>query len=431
MLNSENTTEIHGDPISFPPDRGDSVSIGLSLYGEIPPIAIPEDDQKEILQKSTIAHPAPVFIFPVLSNQRKKKQYKGLRREILSEIGDVLDDEQDDVLNQIDDEAWKQQLNKFTGLDYSMIVSGGGHAGIIDKSGKLWMWGRNDEGQLGIGTTSEIEKPQLVDKLIGRRFISLSMGYSHTVAVTDDGEVFSWGRGHEGQLGAESHLQENIPKQMNFFERKRVIGCFCMHSTTYLITEDCEQMHKIMRENMNRNDEYMKNEKEQEQNKQNDDESDDNLILQSKDDEFEDDDENKEIMKQERKARKIIRESDKKIKEQQRLESEIVNKRQKDKQRKGIQDQQLNDEVIDEGCECFITEGIVNTTLLYTKGSQNLINQGEIEMKRFETKTEVRVALDKILQFFQENKPSHFSSLQVETAKNCIAEMQDSLIFEG
>ena len=41
----------------------------------------------------------------------------------------------------------------------------------------------------------------MVDALRGRRLLDLSCGTGHTLAVLDDGDVYAWGRGNDGQLG--------------------------------------------------------------------------------------------------------------------------------------------------------------------------------------------------------------------------------------
>ena len=81
----------------------------------------------------------------------------------------------------------------------------------IYDNGSLYCWGRNDHGQLGLGSTSGREDaPQFVDFGTGRTVASLGMGSSgaegwepnsHTCAVLDNGSLMCWGANGDGQLG--------------------------------------------------------------------------------------------------------------------------------------------------------------------------------------------------------------------------------------
>lgn len=66
-----------------------------------------------------------------------------------------------------------------------------------------WCWGDNLWGQLGIGSYDEYEEPVLVRGLPtdGRRVTQVNAGGEFACAVLDDGSVWCWGRNGEGQLG--------------------------------------------------------------------------------------------------------------------------------------------------------------------------------------------------------------------------------------
>ena len=81
----------------------------------------------------------------------------------------------------------------------------------IYDNGSLYCWGRNDNGQLGLGYTSGREEtPQYVDLGSGRTISFLAIGDSgaegwtdnaHSCAVLDNGELVCWGANDDGQLG--------------------------------------------------------------------------------------------------------------------------------------------------------------------------------------------------------------------------------------
>ena len=69
--------------------------------------------------------------------------------------------------------------------------------------GDVYAWGANDFGQLGIGSIikTSTNTPQLVPVLRNKQIAWLSAGSEHALAVSDAGLVYSWGRDNHGQLG--------------------------------------------------------------------------------------------------------------------------------------------------------------------------------------------------------------------------------------
>ena len=90
------------------------------------------------------------------------------------------------------------------------IAAGNSHTGAL-KEGRLYSWGRNNSGQSGIGiATSRVldnalnpqhpNTPTLVNTA-QTKFASLSFNQNHSLAIAEDGRVYSWGDDRFGQLG--------------------------------------------------------------------------------------------------------------------------------------------------------------------------------------------------------------------------------------
>ena len=81
---------------------------------------------------------------------------------------------------------------------YSQVLSlGDYHSGVIAQDGSLYMWGVNDFGQIGDGTTKNRYKPtKILDHVV-----SVSLGDYYSGAITQDGSLYMWGRNYYGEIG--------------------------------------------------------------------------------------------------------------------------------------------------------------------------------------------------------------------------------------
>lgn len=84
----------------------------------------------------------------------------------------------------------------------SAIAAGGYHSFALATDGRLFAWGNNSHGQLGLGTSGgSVHTPQLVHAPAGVTFTSVSVGHYHALAIAQDGTAYAWGRNNYGQLG--------------------------------------------------------------------------------------------------------------------------------------------------------------------------------------------------------------------------------------
>jgi alpha-tubulin suppressor-like RCC1 family protein len=83
-------------------------------------------------------------------------------------------------------------------------LSGYNRSNCVLADGKVFCWGSNAKGQLGIGSTGTVaDLPTLVDSssaLVGKTATQISVGYTHACAVADEA-VYCWGENGAGQVG--------------------------------------------------------------------------------------------------------------------------------------------------------------------------------------------------------------------------------------
>ena len=92
---------------------------------------------------------------------------------------------------------------------------GAAHSSALTSTGRVFMWGRNSSGRLGDGTTSDISVPFEITSQFelsnGDKIISVNLGAAHSSALTSTGRVFMWGRNSSGQLGDGTILDKSVP----------------------------------------------------------------------------------------------------------------------------------------------------------------------------------------------------------------------------
>ncbi len=79
----------------------------------------------------------------------------------------------------------------------AVAMSASTHGCGIRNGDSLWCWGGNTFGQLGQGTTSDVELPSQVPG----SWSTVGVGSRHTCAVATDGGLWCWGRAEDGELG--------------------------------------------------------------------------------------------------------------------------------------------------------------------------------------------------------------------------------------
>lgn len=97
-------------------------------------------------------------------------------------------------------------------IKISKIVAGRSHSVALDEGGQCYTWGANQYGQCGILSRRRIggvAAPKHVEALAKVRIVDISAGDVHTLALTGGGRVFGWGGGFEGQLGTGFIYQMN------------------------------------------------------------------------------------------------------------------------------------------------------------------------------------------------------------------------------
>lgn len=83
----------------------------------------------------------------------------------------------------------------------SDIAAGGRHSLVVTDEGVLYTFGYGTNGQLGLKSTSNKVRPHLVKDLFGQKVIQVAAGWNHSLVITANGDIWACGYGAHGQLG--------------------------------------------------------------------------------------------------------------------------------------------------------------------------------------------------------------------------------------
>ncbi|XP_020936453.1 X-linked retinitis pigmentosa GTPase regulator isoform X3 [Sus scrofa] len=121
------------------------------------------------------------------------------------------------------------------------LSCGDEHTAIITGNNKLFMFGSNNWGQLGLGSKSTVDKPTCVKALKPEKVKFAACGRNHTLISTEGGKVYAAGGNNEGQLGLGDTEERNTFHVINFFTSQHKIKQLSAGSnTSAALTEDGE-----------------------------------------------------------------------------------------------------------------------------------------------------------------------------------------------
>jgi len=113
------------------------------------------------------------------------------------------------------------KLEEISSQGVRQIAVGSAHILALSDAGDVYAWGTGGSGQLGLGKRRNYPTPQLVWGMMRKGVRQIAAGDAHSLALTYNGQVFSWGSSKAGQLGHGNRKTELLPKMI---EELDVVG---------------------------------------------------------------------------------------------------------------------------------------------------------------------------------------------------------------
>jgi uncharacterized repeat protein (TIGR02543 family) len=138
------------------------------------------------------------------------------------------------------------QFNLSENETFTKIIAGDMNSAVITSQGRLFIWGLNSAGMLGIGTDEHLYIPTELNSyynlLEGETIKDVSLGYFHTLVVTSLNRVFACGHNAKGMLGNDSTISTNLPveitERFNFTANDDIFIIVAGVYNSYLTTVD-------------------------------------------------------------------------------------------------------------------------------------------------------------------------------------------------
>jgi alpha-tubulin suppressor-like RCC1 family protein len=124
-----------------------------------------------------------------------------------------------------------------TSVTQRLRVAGGVyHSLAVTSSGTVFAWGWNIVGQLGNRSTNGADVPVKVRLPGGTKVTGISAGFAHTLAVTSSGGVLGWGKNFDGDLANGSTTDSDVPVRPNLPAGTKVTAVAAGTDSSYAVT---------------------------------------------------------------------------------------------------------------------------------------------------------------------------------------------------
>ncbi|XP_075998044.1 putative E3 ubiquitin-protein ligase HERC3 [Genypterus blacodes] len=130
-------------------------------------------------------------------------------------------------------------LRGLCNIQVSQVACGSQHSVALTKDGQVYTWGQGPSGQLGLGKRRpDASSPQHLESLSGMPLVQIAAGGDQSFALSVSGNVFSWGRNNCGQLGLGDTTDRRTPTAVHSLNLKKTIAISCGKDHTTILTKD-------------------------------------------------------------------------------------------------------------------------------------------------------------------------------------------------
>ncbi|CAG2110227.1 unnamed protein product [Medioppia subpectinata] len=113
---------------------------------------------------------------------------------------------------------------------------------VVTADDRVYGFGTNRFGRLGLGVNGLIARPQLNATLTGKKITKICYGLGHCIGLTRSGQCYGWGHNASGQLGIRSVEDMSTPQPIKILNKtllpKPVTDISCGDNHSLVLTKD-------------------------------------------------------------------------------------------------------------------------------------------------------------------------------------------------
>lgn len=190
-------------------NKGKIYSFGWNNYGQC---GVPINST--VLNKSELKR----------SNLVEITKYNELRTRVLNRVDGVKIPEIDQIINS------------------NIITCGEDHSLILDQEGKIWAFGLNLNGELGLGHDEQVDKPTKISDLRKHNIINVKSEGNINFAISKKGDCFMWPWNDRGEM-------QFYPKKLPFMNANEKITSLACGSNFVLLLNSNGMVYSMGRTN--------------------------------------------------------------------------------------------------------------------------------------------------------------------------------------
>lgn len=103
--------------------------------------------------------------------------------------------------NYADTMPFPRRIKELNSVRFIQVSCGANHTIALSSTGKIYSFGLGTCGALGLGSRSNRHTPTPINSLQAAALVQVAAGENHSCALGMDGKVYTWGKGRYGQLG--------------------------------------------------------------------------------------------------------------------------------------------------------------------------------------------------------------------------------------
>ena len=137
-----------------------------------------------------------------------------------------------------EDQLVPKVIEALSGTRVVAIAAGNTHSMVLTHEGAVLSFGWGMYGQLGHGEAEYQFEPKLIEALRGVRVVAIEAGTAHSMALTDEGEVLTFGR---GAMGCHGHIDQEgqlVPKVIEALSGVRVVAMAAGSYHSMVLTDE-------------------------------------------------------------------------------------------------------------------------------------------------------------------------------------------------